>query len=88
MMPKEEQVQEQVRLLLEKHELYPKNIIYTYEYGGLLAITFLISNDLDDLLKLIEYKSLCDKSDISIAWKDNNTILFYKDSMRRLYEKL
>lgn len=52
---------------LGKYDIYPYSVTYTSEYsrsndGCIIGITTFIVEDLDMILDLLDYKSLCDKS--------------------------
>ena len=62
-MSREEKIEDQVRKILERREIYPFNITYTFELsGGLLSVTVYEEADLEDLLGALSYYSQCDKS--------------------------
>ena len=93
-MSREENIQEQVREYLEKKEIYSHSIIYTYEFGGiygLLGVTVYNKDDLEDLLKLLDYDSLCDKTGYTVI-EEYNTLIISGSSLAKLltdisYEK-
>lgn len=59
---------------LESKEIYPTSVIFTHEYGGVLSISFLLDENLDEFLEVIKYKYKCDKTGYEIL-RDTKTIL-------------
>jgi hypothetical protein len=89
-MSREESIQEQVRKYFEKKEIYSHSIIYTYEFGGiygLLGITLYNNDDLQDLLKLLDYNSLCDKTGYVVI-EEYNTLIISGSSLAKLLTNL
>lgn len=68
-----ERTQEQVMKWLEGHEIYPMSVTWTYEFGGLLAITFWVASDLHECLEILGYQRKCDKSGYDI-FEQTNTL--------------
>jgi hypothetical protein len=85
-MTKEEKIQEQVRLALEAREIYPFSVIYTYQLGngGLLAITTYMKDDLTELMSILGYAVMCDKSGY-VLLEENNTVLLMGMALSNLY---
>lgn len=84
---REEQVQKIALQKLEEWELYPFSVICTFELGdgsGLLAITFYLESDLDELLDHLDYKSQCDKTGFFIR-KSSNTVILTGMALLNLY---
>lgn len=76
-LPNEIQVQKKILEFLQDHDISPFNIVFTYSEntGGLLSITFYIPSDIDELLELLDYKTICDKSGYEVFPKTNTLIL-------------
>lgn len=75
---REERIQKAVTNTLTGWNIFPESVVCTFCIGdrsGLLAITLYISNDLDELLDHLDYKSQCDKSKYCILRGDNTLIL-------------
>lgn len=88
-MRMEEQIQEGIVSKLESWNLSPFSVTCTFRLGGdngsgLLSITFFIKQDLDELLKRLDYTSQCDKSGYCIL-DDNNTIILTGMALLNLY---
>ena len=63
--PREIEIQESILRGLEKLEIYPFSVFFTDALDlndSILSITFYIQEDLDELLKILNYKNQCDKS--------------------------
>lgn len=74
--PREIEIQESILRGLEKLEIYPFSVFFTDALelnDSILSITFYIQEDLDELLKILNYKNQCDKSGYNV-FKDTNTI--------------
>lgn len=86
---KELEVQENMIKYLETFGILPFSVIFTYGLndGGCLSITFWIKEEIDEFLKLVEYKNLCDKSGYIIV-EENNTIMISGFALIDLYSKI
>ncbi len=65
-IPKEYIIQDTIRRELEKRiEVYPFDILYVDQKDNsqaLLKLSFWVEEDIDEIKKLINYSSLCDKT--------------------------
>lgn len=77
--PKEYEVQDIVRKALEeKAEIYPYEILYIDQQESslaLLKISVWIREDIEELKKLLNYSSLCDKTGYLEFFETNTVIL-------------
>lgn len=74
---------------LGKYDIYPYSVTYTSEYsrsndGCIIGITTFIVEDLDMILDLLDYKSLCDKSGFFV-FRDKCTIILQGMPLVHLY---
>jgi hypothetical protein len=81
--------QEAVIKYLEKYDIYPFSVTYTSDYnrssdGCILGITTYIVDDIDTILELLDYKSLCDKSGFTV-FRENCTIILQGMPLVHLY---
>ena len=76
MIPREIEIQDYILdSLSEIYDISPFSVIYTECFGSVrISITFFGSDDLQEFLDIIRYKSLCDKSGFSIFY-DKITII-------------
>lgn len=83
---REKEIQEKAMKLLESANLFPFSVVYTLalDDSGVLGITFFTEQDLIELLDFLDYKRLCDKSDI-ILIKDSKTILLKDSAVIRFF---
>mgnify|MGYP003291738912 CR=1 FL=1 len=76
--PKEYEVQDIVRKALEeKAEIYPYEILYIDQQESslaLLKISVWIREDIEELKKLLNYSSLCDKTGY-LEFSETNTVI-------------
>lgn len=86
---KEVDIEEELNNSLVNNKLYPFNITFTKGLGfnGLVSITFFIKSDLDELLNIVGYNKLCDKSGHLIL-NENNTIIFTGMALVNLFSKI
>lgn len=70
----EEKIQEQVEDLLVEAELFPRSVIFTYQLGGILGITFYNEEDLQELYDRLGIVHICDSAGFQLFW-DTKTIL-------------
>ena len=90
MIPREIEIQESIINKLQNREIYPFSVLFSFESpdkGGMLSITFYIQADLEELLRILNYKSQCDKSGWIIINK-TNTIIFTGLALLHLYTHL
>lgn len=82
----EKEVQEKAMDLLDSANLLPFSVVYTYALNdsGVLAITFYLEKDLEELLDILDYKSLCDKSDFVLI-KSTGTVLLKDSAIIRFF---
>lgn len=87
--PKEIELQDWVTSRLVNLDLYPFNVFFTYTNRGfgILGITFFIDFELAELLELIEYYNLCDKSGFTVIY-ESNTIIVSGNALLLLTDKL
>ena len=87
--PKEIEVQEWIQSLLVKREIYPFTVFYTYigGSGGTLGLSFYSRFDLDELLEMLEYRSLCDKSGFRVI-PETNTLIVTSQAIIYVGERL
>ena len=78
MIPKEYDIQETIRKALEnKAEIYPYEILYVEQQASSLALLKLsvwIKDDLDEIKKILNYSSLCDKTGY-LEFPETNTVI-------------
>ena len=88
-LEKEIGIQEEVIFSLDKLDISPFSVIFTYclNDGGTLAISFWLDSDIDEFLDFVEYRSLCDKTGYLIL-RENNTVLVSGFALIDLYSKL
>ncbi|MBP3732385.1 MAG: hypothetical protein J6I84_03985 [Bacilli bacterium] len=90
MIPKEIEIQEQIIQKLQKHDISPFSVVFSFEAGdpgGMLSITFYIQAEMNEILGILGYKNQCDKSGWLILEK-NNTIIFTGLALLHLYTVL
>lgn len=89
MKPKEIEVQEWIQERLIIREIYPLTVFYTYlgSPGGTLGISLYSRFDLEELLEILEYKSLCDKGGFLII-PETNTLIVTGQSILYVGERL
>lgn len=68
-----------VETWLISKNIYPFSVLYSKD-PQFLKISFFVKNDLDELLKITDYKSNCDNSGIQVFDK-TNTILYTGTSL-------
>lgn len=86
----EKEFQEKVIEKLLEHNISPFSVIFTYSGGdedGILSITFYISEELDEVLDLLDYKTQCDKSGYAIM-RESNTLLLSGVALINLYTRI
>lgn len=88
-IPKEVEIQELIYKKLYDLNINPFSVICTFGLGfeGLVSITVYIKSEIKEILDLLNYKSICDKSGYIIL-EDNNTIIFTGMALINLYSKL
>lgn len=87
-LPEELEIQRWIQEKLTEKDLYPFNIFFTKKPGpATLGITFYTEIDLEDMLEILEYKSICDKSDYLI-FPESNTLITIGEGILWLEEKL
>lgn len=59
-------IEEKILDYLVKNEIYPYSVVMCSEFNKLLKLSFYIESDIDDVLKMIDYKYLSNKSGILI----------------------
>ena len=78
MIPKEYNIQDTIRKALEeKADLYPYEILYVDQQDSSLALLKLsvwIKEDLEEIKKLLNYSSLCDKTGY-LEFSETNTVI-------------
>lgn len=78
MIPKEYNIQDTIRKALEeKADLYPYEILYVDQQASSLALLKLsvwIKEDLEEIKKLLNYSSLCDKTGY-LEFPETNTVI-------------
>lgn len=86
---KEIEYQEAVLQALLGHNLFPASVICTYalDHSGILAVTFYMRTDLDELLDFLDYKSQCDRSGYLVL-AENNTVILSGIGLVNLYTRL
>ena len=73
-----EEYEKQVSDFLASKNLFPFSVVFTYNGGvtsGMLGMTFYIREDVDELLCLLGYEKICDKSGFTIIRETNTVIL-------------
>lgn len=91
MIPKVIEIQEAVTNLLISKNIYPMEVFYTFlssnsgEMNGTLGLTFFTWLDLEEVLDLIDYHSMCDKSGILVFKETNSIILTSGDAILTLW---
>lgn len=87
--PREIEFQEWIKQKLYLLELYPFNIFFTFgrRNTSILGITFIAGFDLRELLDIVDYYSLCDKSGFIILY-DSNTLICSGNALLLLIDKL
>lgn len=87
-IPREEQIQEDIVEKLDKYDIHPFSVICSFIInGGVVSITFYIRQELNEVLNLLGYKSLCDKSGYLIL-EENNTLILSDLALINLYTLL
>ena len=66
-------IEEKIWDYLVKNEIYPYSVVM-YDKIKLLKLSFYLESDIDDVLKMIDYKYLSNKSGISI-YRNGCTLL-------------
>lgn len=81
-------VQEKIICLLGTFGISPFSVIFTYglDNGGLLAMTFWLSSEVNEFLEKVEYRSICDKSGYLIL-ESNNTIILSGYALIDIYSR-
>jgi hypothetical protein len=81
-------IQERTENCLEILGLFPMSVFYTTAMGGksILSITFYNQSDLNELLRILDYKALCDKSGYEL-FRESNTILIESNALLDFYLK-
>lgn len=93
-LPQEFEIQEGVEKLLEKRELFPFMVFYTSKRDsdtldtGVLGVSFYLQEDLEELLTIIDYKSICDKSGYVVIPEYNTLIITSGSGIIDLWSKL
>lgn len=87
--PRELEIQDMITKKLKDNNIYPFSVICTFGLGfsGLVSITFYLKSEIKEVLDLLDYNNLCDKSGHLIL-EDNNTIIFTGIGLLNLYTKL
>ena len=88
-LPREIEIERYIlEVLSEVYDISPFSVIYTECKGiSVVSITLFGQDDLKELLDLLGYKRLCDKSGYSI-FRDKNTIIFTGIAKDLLFELL
>lgn len=89
-IPRQIELQETILNSLVSRNIYPMDVFYTSlsspgEMNGTLGITFFTWLDLEEVLSLIDYDSLCDKSGILVFKETNSLILTSGDAILTLW---
>ena len=89
MAAREIEIQESVIKRLSDYDISPFSVIFTFqtEHDGLLAITFYINQDLQEVLKILDYKNQCDKSGFLVL-EEQNTLLLYDLALINFYTNI
>lgn len=90
MIPRQIELQESITSALVSRNICPLNVFYTNisspgEMNGTLGLTFFTWLDLEEVLDLIDYNSLCDKSGVLVFKDTNSLILTSGDSILNLW---
>lgn len=90
MIPKQIELEEAVTSALVSKNICPLNVFYTFisspgEMNGTLGLTFFTWLDLEEVLEMIDYKSLCDKSGVIVLKETNTLILTSGDAILTLW---
>lgn len=93
MKPREIEIEETIQEVLVGRNLYPFSIFYTFlgdsdNFSGTLGISFYTRIDLEELLDILDYKSLCDKNGFIILEDSNTVIITRGESIMQLWSKL
>lgn len=88
-LPKEIQVQKWIQEKLTLRNIYPLTVFFTYSgrKGSTLGLSFYSFLDLEEVLDLLDYKSLCDKNGFIIN-RDYNSLIIFGQGILQLPEKL
>lgn len=86
--PKEIEVQEWIQSKLIEREIYPLTVFYTRKDCGTLGLSFYSNYDLDEILEVIDYKSLCDKSGYIVIPEYNTLIITNSSEVVSFIDKL
>lgn len=89
MAAREIEIQESVRKRLSDYDISPFSVIFTFqtEHDGLLAITFYINQDLQEILRILDYKNQCDKSGFLVL-EEHNTLILYDLALINFYTNI
>ena len=89
MAAREIEIQESVRKRLSDYDISPFCVIFTFqtEHDGLLAITFYINQDLQEVLNILDYKNQCDKSGFLVL-EEHNTLILYDLALINFYTNI
>ncbi len=77
LLPDELCIQKKVENYLDSKDISPQSVIFVSGRTGsipILKITFWLDFDIDSFKKIIDFRSMCDKSGY-MEFKDNNTII-------------
>ena len=86
---REIEIQKEIESLLLESDISPFSVTFTYlsGNGSLLAMTFYLPQDLDEILDLIDYQYESDKSDF-IVLRDTNTLILVGIGLSKFLDKL
>lgn len=88
-IPKEIEVQEWIQSRLIQRDIYPLTVFYTYlgGSGGTLGLSFYTKFDLEEVLEVLEYSCLCDKTGFLVI-PQTNTLIVTGQAILHIGEKL
>lgn len=89
MKAREIEIQESIIERLSEYDISPFSVICTFqtEHNGLVAITFFIKPDLNEVLDILDYKNQCDKSGFLII-DETNTLILYDLALVNFYSNI